>query len=196
MPWTESQSGVDVSPLQSGSMGNPSSVSGVTDGFRALMSTAGVYDLGSRAKVLLTGKDRVRWLNGMVTNNIRDLGVGHGVYAFLLNPQGHILGDLYAFNHGDHFVADIDSSQLDKILATFDHYIIMDDVEVTNASDKLTAIGIAGPKSAEILRAAGFELPDLQPLQFTELIWQGVSVTLVRGDMAQALSYQVWVSPE
>jgi len=30
-------------------------------------------------------------MNGMVTNNIRDLAAGHGVYAFLLNPQGRIL---------------------------------------------------------------------------------------------------------
>ena len=42
----------------------------------------GVYDLGFRAKISLTGGDRVRWLNGMVTNNIRDLAVGQGRYAF------------------------------------------------------------------------------------------------------------------
>ena len=41
--------------------------------FQALVSAAAVYDLSSRAKISLTGSDRVRWLNGMVTNNIRDL---------------------------------------------------------------------------------------------------------------------------
>ena len=66
----------------------------VHDEFRELLSGCGVYDLSSRAKISLTGSDRVRWLNGMVTNNIRDLAVGRGVYAFLLNPQGRILGDL------------------------------------------------------------------------------------------------------
>src|ERR1700730_18654488 len=64
--------------------------------FAALRSGCGVYDLGFRAKISLTGDDRIRWLNGMVTNNIRDLAVGQGLYAFLLNPQGRILGDLYA----------------------------------------------------------------------------------------------------
>ena len=66
--------------------------------FEALRNACGVYDLGYRAKISLTGGDRVRWLNGMVTNNIRDLGADQGVYAFLLNPQGHILGDIYAYN--------------------------------------------------------------------------------------------------
>ena len=75
--------------------------------FAALRGACGVYDLGFRAKIALTGGDRVRWLNGMVTNNIRDLGEGQGVYAFLLNPQGHILGDMFAYqsrrvNHRGH----------------------------------------------------------------------------------------------
>ncbi len=118
--------------------------------FDALRSGCGVYDLGFRPKISLTGSDRVRWLNGMVTNNIRDLAVGHGVYAFLLNPQGHILGDLYAYNRGESITVDTDSGQAEKILATFDHYIIMDDVEVTNFSEQLTALGIAGLKAREV----------------------------------------------
>src|SRR5208282_4544759 len=96
--------------------------------FSALVADCGVYSLGGRARISLTGDDRTRWLNGMVTNNIRDLGPGRGVYAFLLNPQGHILGDLYAYNRGEALVLDIDQAQLTKLLAIFDHYIIMDDV--------------------------------------------------------------------
>src|SRR5277367_5934264 len=133
--------------------------------FAALRSGCGVYDLGFRAKISLTGGDRVRWLNGMVTNNIRDLAAGHGLYSFLLNPQGKILGDLFAYNRGDLIMIDTDSGQLEKILATFDHFIIMDDVEVRNASDELTAVGIAGAKSGAVLKAAGLVVPEMLPLQ-------------------------------
>src|ERR1700686_4959737 len=97
--------------------------------FATLRSGCAVYDLGFRAKISLTGADRVRWLNGMVTNNFRDLAAGGGIYAFLLNPQGRILGDLYAYNRGESITVDTDSAQAEKVLATFDHYIIMDDVE-------------------------------------------------------------------
>src|SRR3982075_257330 len=133
--------------------------------FAALRAGCGIYDLGSRAKIVLTGSDRMRWLNGMVTNNIRDLEVNRGVYAFLLNPQGRILGDLYAYNRGESILVDTDRSQLEKILATFDHYIIKDDVEVANRSHELTAVGLAGPKSPEVLKAAGIQIPELQRLQ-------------------------------
>ena len=76
--------------------------------FQALVSGCGIYRL-DRAHIALTGSDRVRWLNGMVTNNVRDLAVGHGVYAFLLNPQGKIQADLYAFNRGESLVVETDS---------------------------------------------------------------------------------------
>jgi aminomethyltransferase len=164
--------------------------------FGALLSGCGVYELSHRAKIALTGGDRVRWLNGMVTNNVRDLAVGHGVYAFLLNPQGHILGDLYAYNRGDSLMIGTDQSQLEKLLATFDRYIIMDDVEVSNISDKLTSIGIAGPKVREVLRVAGFEIPELEPLQPADVTWQDVAVTVVRSDNASLESYELWLAPD
>src|SRR4051794_31648138 len=117
-------------------------IDNVSGEFGTLVSGAGIYDLSSRSRIALTGSDRTRWLNGMVTNNIRDLETGHGVYAFLLNPQGHILGDLYAYNRGESLLIDTDSQQLEKILAVFDKYIIMDDVEVANVTGQLAVIGI------------------------------------------------------
>jgi folate-binding protein YgfZ len=170
----------------------------VREEFQALASTCGVFDLSSRAKISLTGSDRTRWLNGMVTNNIRDLAQGRGVYAFLLNPQGHILGDLYAYNRGESLLVDTDRSQVEKILAVFDKYIIMDDVEVGDFSDKLTAIGIYGPGVREALRGAGLEVQELKTfaLQFLELEWQGIPLTIVHGDNPLVESFELWLAPE
>ena len=123
--------------------------------FAALAGGCGIYDLGFRAWISFTGGDRVRWMNGMVTNNIRDLAVGHGVYAFLLNPQGRILGDMFVYNQGEALIVETDRSQVEKIVATFDHYIIMDDVEVTDISEKQTAIGLAGPRSTSLREQGG-----------------------------------------
>jgi folate-binding protein YgfZ len=155
----------------------------------ALRSGCAVYDLGFRAKFALTGSDRVRWLNGMVTNNIRDLAVEHGVYAFLLNPQGRILGDLYAYNRGEAIAIDMDRSHAEKILATFDHYIIMDDVEVKNL-DELTALGIAGPRTRQVLISAGFNMPEMQPLQIQSGLWRGIEYSIVSGEHN---NYEVWI---
>jgi aminomethyltransferase len=132
----------------------------------------------------------------MITNNIRDLAPGHGVYAFLLNPQGRILGDLYAYNRGESLLVDTDQSQVENILAVFDKYIIMDDVEVANVSGQIAAIGITGPNSRESLRAAGLEIPALEPLQFAEITWRQIGLTVVRGDNQRVESFELWLAPE
>jgi folate-binding protein YgfZ len=168
------------------------------DEFSALLTGCGIYDLGFRAGISLTGGDRVRWLNSMVTNNIRDLAVGHGVYAFLLNPQGRILGDMSVYNAGESLIVETDRSQLEKIVATFDHYIIMDDVEVKNIGEEQTTLGLAGPKSRAILNAAGIEVPEMQPLQMLtpkcNCDCGCVSCTVVRGEDASHESYEIWLA--
>ncbi len=47
----------------------------------ALRNAAGALDLSFRGRICLTGADRVRFLNGQVTNNVKDLRAGQGCYA-------------------------------------------------------------------------------------------------------------------
>ena len=70
----------------------PAAFGDVAAEFRALLEGCAIFDMSWQAKLVLSGEDRVRWLNGMVTNNVRDLAPGHGVYSFLLNAQGRIQG--------------------------------------------------------------------------------------------------------
>jgi folate-binding protein YgfZ len=164
--------------------------------FQALISACGVYDLSGRAKITLTGDDRVRWLNGMVSNNVRDLGVGHGVYAFVLNAQGRIQADLYAFQRGDSLLVDTERGQRANVLQLFDHYIIADDVEIADISEKLAAIGLTGPESRAVLERAGIQIPDLAHLQFVEVPWSQKAITLLRSGEEARESWQVWIAPE
>jgi folate-binding protein YgfZ len=196
-PWVEELGAAHVGQYRG--VSSPSRFTDPQAEFDALRTGCGVFDLGFRGKLSITGGDRTRWLNGMVTNNIRDLATGRGVYAFLLNPQGRILGDLYAYNRGESITIDTDRAQLEKIVATFDHFIIMDDVEVANLSEQVTALGVSGEKSRQVLNAAGFATKltedDLQPLQFTEVSWQGIDCTLVRVEDSPYESYEIWISP-
>src|ERR1017187_8376218 len=168
--------------------------------FHALLSGCGVYDLSSRSKIKLTGSDRVRWLNGMVTNNIRDLAPNRGVYCFLLNAQGRIQADFYAYNLGDSLLVDTDARQRDTVLAHFDKFIIMDDVEVSDVSATMTSVGIAGPQALTVLRSAGIQSPDLAPLELCtpkcDCPCGCLQCTLVRGDDPGGNSYEIWLTPD
>ena len=167
--------------------------------FRALVSGCGIYRL-DRAQIALTGSDCVRWLNGMVTNNVRDLAVGHGVYAFLLNPQGKIQADLYSFNRGESLIVETESGQAETVLQIFDRYIIMDDVEVENLTGKVAVIGLAGAKTGAVLDAT-LSLREEQrqgwgTLDFLDAKWGDVVGTVARGDNPAIPNYEIWIAPE
>src|SRR5216117_488683 len=54
----------------------------------ALRDATGLVDLSFRSRLCLTGADRQKFLNGQVTNNVKDLKVGEGCYAALVNAKG------------------------------------------------------------------------------------------------------------
>src|SRR5579862_2406324 len=168
--------------------------------FQGLLSGCGIYDLSWRAKIAVTGGDRVRWMNGMVTNNVRDLAPGQSVYAFLLNAQGRIQADLYVFQRGESLLVDTERGQKAKVLELFDRYIIADDVEIADMNETLTAVGLTGPDSRNVLERAGILAgnltTDLAHLQFADLVWGQHPVTIVRSGEEVAESWQVWISPD
>jgi folate-binding protein YgfZ len=157
---------------------------------RALTSGCGVFELGWRAKIMVTDEDRVRWLNGMVTNNIKDLPLNHGNYNFLLSSQGRILADMYIYNRGEYLLLDTDRSQLETVMKTLDHFIIMDDVELKESS--LSATGLCGPKAAQVLASAGVEVSSLEPLEIHDLVVNEMSISLVRGPEQKPGWYEIW----
>ena len=159
--------------------------------FQALTFECGVFSVATKL-VSISGRDRVRWLNGMVTNNIRDLATGRGVYAFVLTPQGHIQGDLYVFNEGERLVAEIESSQIERLLATFRRYIIMDKVEI-EVVEGTAVIGLVGPQSPALLRRLGFS-SEIDPLVAEDASWEGAQLRRVRLDHPALPCYQLWVA--
>ncbi len=166
---------------------------GVAEEFAALRTGCGVFDLGWRSKLLITGADRQKWLNGMVTNNVRDLPAGQGAYSFLLNAQGHILGDMYLYNRGDYILLDTDRSQATKLMQTLDRFIIMDDVEISDATEKLTAAGLVGPASVSVLASSGISIPQLAALQVHDITWQDHGISIVPTERG---GFEIWLAPD
>ncbi|HKD84255.1 MAG TPA: glycine cleavage T C-terminal barrel domain-containing protein [Terriglobales bacterium] len=174
----------------------PASFGDTAAEFRALLEGCAIFDMNWQAKLIFSGKDRVRWMNGMVTNNIRDLAPGQGVYCFILTPQGHNQGDLVAYNRGEYLLATTDREQAPKISATLGRYIIMDKVEIEDISDKLSTIGVAGPKSAEMLAGIGIDVSQLQRGQVIDTVWREIGISVARSIHPQMDGYEIWVSAE
>jgi len=85
-------------------------------------------------------------------------------------------------------------------LQLFDHYIISDDVEISDISDKLTALGLSGPQTQLVLRTAGIHAPELGSLEFCvpkcDCACDCLQCIVVRGDDPAGTSYQIWLAPD
>ena len=157
----------------------------------AMCSHCGVFDLSWRAKIALGGKDRVRWLHNMVTNNVRDLALNRGAYNFVLNAQGRILGDMYIYNRGESLLLDTDRAQAEPLMVAMKRFIIMDKVEMS-AAGEISSIGICGPRAGDALVAAGIDANGLEPLEIREQKLDNLAISLVRGPENKPGWYEIW----
>jgi len=68
----------------------------------------------------------------------------------------------------------------------------MDDVEIADAGDKLTAIAVLGPKAQDVLAKAGVPIQDLAPLQVEDAVWQGAGISVVAREQG---GFELWLAP-
>lgn len=143
----------------------------------ALLHGAGIFDVGYRTVLRATGKDRVRWLNGMITQTVKGMSTGEVGYTLVLNPQGRIQGDGDLSVHEDNLELETDRSQSERILSHLRRYIIMDDVKLDPLDNAMTMLGIAGPRSGEILSKLGGPVPGAGRFESGTLA--GMNVTII-----------------
>ena len=157
----------------------------------ALVSAAAVHDLGWLRRVSVRGKDRFRWLSGMVTNMVKDLASDAGAWNLVLNAQGRIQGDLTVWRVGDDLELEVTAGQADKLLSHLDRFIIMDDVELVPTEGE-TTVGLTGPKADEVLTRLG--VPALpEPFQQARTQWNGTPLLVRRIYGILASHYALWV---
>ena len=160
----------------------------------ALVEGAGAFDLGYRGQIAVGSPDRLRWLNGMLTNNIQGLDEATGNYSFVLNAQGRIQGDCDAYRLADHLLVITDRSQISTLLTHFDRFIIMDDVVLEDISATRSALGLAGPLAMQLLGALGVSLPTANGdgLWLLQTRICGVPVQMTGGYPTASPRFELW----
>src|SRR5437764_6034973 len=101
---------------------------------------------------------------------------------------------MYVYNRGEYLLLDTDQAQVAAIMKSLEHFIIMDDVELSDASGTLTAIGICGPKASPVLAAAGIGIEGLQPMEARDQTVGNIGITIVRGPEQKPNWFEIWVS--
>jgi len=131
----------------------------------AFRQTAGVIDLSFRSRLCLTGADRVRFLHGQVTNDVKKLPVGEGCYAAITTAKGKMESDLNILALADEMLLDFEPGLAQKISQRLDRFVVADDVQIVDAAPHYGLLSAQGPKAAVVIRSLNLfsEIP-AQPL--------------------------------
>lgn len=123
--------------------------------YQALHEAAGVLDLSFRSRICLTGADRVRFLHGQVTNDVKKLRAGEGCYSALTTAKGKLQSDLNIFCLPDELLLDFEPGLTTAVTQRLEKYIVADDVQVVDVAPHYGLLSVQGPKAEAVVRAVG-----------------------------------------
>jgi folate-binding protein YgfZ len=113
-------------------------------------------DLSARAKFRITGTDRLRFLNGQITNDLRKASETVAVEACVLNAKGKTDAHIFIGALGECFVVDADPNLREKLRARLERYVIADDVQIEDVTDQFSLFHVLSqePPASEYGRIA------------------------------------------
>jgi folate-binding protein YgfZ len=131
----------------------PSYFGAPLDEYRAVRSGVGILDMCDYTVISLTGPDRVSFLQGMVTNDVKKLAPGTGMSAAILDVSGKILADLRVLSTEDSFMLLLREPLAQTAVAHLNRYLVADDVEIAAPDTACGMISLQGPKARAVLGA-------------------------------------------
>jgi folate-binding protein YgfZ len=165
------------------------------EGSQLARAGAGLVDLGHRARLVVSGPDRVSWLQGMLTNDINGLAVGQGCLAVAVTNKGKLVADLRVFQRGEVVWLELAPERAAPLLEHLNRHLIMEECAIEDRSDESALIGVHGPRAAQILRTLAPDLPDLSEHAQVELEL-GVARAVAIGSRELGLAgFDLWLSP-
>jgi folate-binding protein YgfZ len=159
----------------------PETFSNFEDEYRAARESVAIFDTNWHAIIELSGPDRSRYLNAIVSNDVKTLGEGHGILALLLDPKGHILAELEIYALKNRLLTLSHGSLRQRTVETLDKYIIMDDVTLEDVTDKVGSFAIEGPLAARMLdKAYGIDLEEFAELDIRSVHIDSMPCEIIR----------------
>jgi folate-binding protein YgfZ len=126
--------------------------------YEAIRHGAALIDLSPIGKLRLKGKNAIQFLNGLVSNDVKTLEPGAGVFACFPNLQGKVAALTIIYNTGanpsDGLLFELDASNRAKIFKNLARFVAAGEFFLTDVTEELALFSLQGPQAAQVLSAA------------------------------------------
>jgi len=114
---------------------------------------AGLIDLSSRGRVLVSGSDAVMFLNGLVTNDVKSLKINSWMPAAFANVQGRLLAAVRVIHRGDGFLIDTEAETHEKVFNLLERFTLAGDFRVRDLTNDTATLSLQGKGAVDLLRS-------------------------------------------
>lgn len=115
---------------------------------------AGVIDLSSRGRLLVGGSEAVMFLNGLITNDMKTLGLNSWMTAVFPNVQGRLIAAVRIIHRDDGFLIDTEQATLEPVAKLLGRFTLAGDFQVRDLSSETAMLSVQGRKATEVVRQA------------------------------------------
>lgn len=119
--------------------------------YEAVRQRVGLLDLSAHGRIEVTGKERIQFLNGMVSNYVKPLTHGFGVPALFLTAQGKVVADCRLCAVGESFWIDLDAATHEKMYKNLFRLTFAGDFKVTDRTKTHGLLSLQGPQAGTLL---------------------------------------------
>ena len=119
------------------------------------MTVQKALSLDDRSIIAVAGEDRLSFLQGLVSNDVRRVTAGRAIYAALLTPQGKYLFDFFIVDAGDALWLDCEAARADALARRLGIYRLRAHVSITPLADGYAVAAGFGPGAAAALGLDG-----------------------------------------
>lgn len=140
--------------------GNVEHYGSVEEEYHALRESVAWIDFPDLSLLKISGEDRKIWLQGQVTNDVRDFEDGGFVSCCLLSPTGQVVSDLKIWAFADFYVVILPAICKERALKRMHQALIIEDVRIEDLSSEFGVVSVQGPKATDVL-GEEIEIPRL-----------------------------------
>lgn len=151
---------------------------------RAVRHGVGIMDLSQRGKIRVTGEDRAKWLQGVISNDILPLAPGQGIYSSFLTHKGKMLAYFRVYQLGESLMLEDMGEIGDLTFTTLRKFLLYGTkAKMENCAESWGLLLVSGPKALDLIKSAlGADVSALKPLSFVSQQIDGHDAMLVRSE--------------
>jgi glycine cleavage system T protein (aminomethyltransferase) len=165
---------------------------------RAVRQAVGVADLSHRGKIRITGDDRVKWLQSVISNDILPLQPGQGRYSSFLTHKGKMLSYFRVYLQTDAVMLEDAGEIGDATYTALRKFLLYGTkAKMDNCGESWGLLLVSGPKAALVVNAAfGANVEDVEPLNFITAAIGGQTAMIIRAEETGEQDYEVLIPAE